>query len=152
MAIIERTYTIPIRHEWLKAPRYKRAKRSVSAIRSFLTAHMHSEDIRLGTHLNLFIWKHGMKNPPSCVKVTVMKDEEGVVRAELIGAPKMEAKKDAPKKNIAQKVAEAVTGTRSEPKKTVVKEAPKPAPAAKPADAKPAAAKPAAQPAAAKKA
>ena len=54
---LERTYTIPLRREWLKAPRYKRAKRAIAAVRTFLERHMKSEDIRIGTHLNLEIWK-----------------------------------------------------------------------------------------------
>src|SRR3989344_4197018 len=83
---IERTYTIPIRREWLKAPKYKRAKRAVSAIRTFLTRHMKSEDIRLGVSVNLELWKHGIKCPPGKIKDNVIKDVEGVVRAELFGS------------------------------------------------------------------
>jgi|SRR3989344_4577420 len=122
---IERTYTIPIRREWLKAPKYKRAKRAVSAMRTFLVRHMKSEDIRLGTSINLELWKHGMKCPPGKIKVNVTKDDKGVVRAELFGsndtkAPMKDKRADAKK--------EAAKGTPANPVKT---EPSKTAPAAK---------------------
>ncbi len=106
--VLERTYTIPLRKGWLKAPRYRRAKKAVNTVKEFLIRHMKSEDVRLGTHLNLEIWKHGMQNPPSRVKVNVSKDDKDVVRAELFGA-KIE-RKVKEKKSIVKKVIEKVTG------------------------------------------
>src|SRR3989338_7132098 len=98
MAAIERTYTIPLRKEWLKSQKYKRAKKAIAGLRKFLQRHMKSENVFLGTHLNLEIWKHGIRNPPSRVKVTAVKDDKGVVRAELFGikieVPKKEEKKE----------------------------------------------------------
>lgn len=117
---VERTYTIPLRREWLKSVKYKRAKKAVKAIREFLMRHMKAslENVRLGKHLNLELWKHGIKNPPSRVKVNVTKDDKGVVVAELFGAPKAEKKVAKP-----TKLTDA---------KTAIKEAQK-APDAKPA-------------------
>ena len=60
----ERTYTIPLRKEWLKSPKYRRAKKAISAVKQFLIKHMKSEDVRLGKYINEEIWKHGIKNPP----------------------------------------------------------------------------------------
>ena len=118
MAAVERTYTIPIRREWLKAPKYKRAKRAISAIKTFLVRHMKSEDVRIGTSVNLEIWKHGMKCPPGKVKVNVTKDDKGVVFAELFGA-----KLAAPKKNKPSDVKAKTETVKTIPVKT---EAPKP--------------------------
>jgi len=112
---LERTYTIPLRRGWLKAQRYKRAKKAVNTVKEFLVRHMKSEDVRLGTNLNLEIWKHGIRNPPSRVKVNVSKDDKGVVRAELFGAPIVEEKKEE-KKGIVKKIAEKVTGKKEEVK------------------------------------
>ncbi len=127
---LERTYTIPLRREWLKSVKYKRAKKAVRAIREFLMRHMKAplENVRLGRHLNLELWKHSIKNPPSRVKVNVTKDDKGVVMAELFGAPKEE-----------KKVAKPVKLTDA---KTAVKEVQK-APEAKPEEKKPVAKKPA---------
>lgn len=123
---MERTYTIPLRKGWLKASRYRRAKKAVNTLKEFLVKHMKSEDVRLMPELNLEIWKHGMKNPPSRVKVNVSKDDKGVVRAQLFGEQMVEEKKEE-KKSMVKKITEKVTGKKEE--KPAVAEA---APAAKP--------------------
>ncbi|MAG60359.1 50S ribosomal protein L31e [archaeon] len=108
---MERSYTIPLRREFLKVPRYKRAKKATAAIKQFLTKHMKSDKIKVGTSINEKVWENGMRNPPSKVRVQVVKDEEGTVTAELFGAKKTEVKKvnkKAPvKKKEAQKPAPA---------------------------------------------
>lgn len=108
MATTERTYTIPLRKEWLKTVKYKRAKKAVRAIREFLMRHMKvdkMENIKIGKYLNLILWSHGIKNPPSRVKVNVTKDEKGIVRVEMVGAPKEEKKEEL--KKTTEKKAEA---------------------------------------------
>jgi len=95
-AVLERTYIIPLRREWLKAPAYRRAKRAGSAVKAFLVKHMKSENIKIGLFLNKAIWSRGMRNPPHKIKVKAVKDDKGLVTAELFDAPKakIEAKKD----------------------------------------------------------
>src|SRR3990167_9501202 len=88
---IERTYIIPLRREWLKVPKYKRAKKAVA----------------------------GLKSPPHKVKVNVIKEDDGIVKAELFG--KKYAEKKAPEKKekptgIAGKLQSAL-GTGEKPKK-----------------------------------
>ncbi len=82
---VERTYNIPLRKEFLRAPRYKRAKTAVSALKRFLQRHMKSEDVYIGKRLNEKIWERGIKNPPHHVKVDVVKEDDGKVYAELSG-------------------------------------------------------------------
>lgn len=115
MAELERTFTIPLRKEWLKAPKYKRAKRTIAAVFAFLERHMKSSDVKLGKYLNLEVWKHGIKNPPSRIRVTAKKDDKGVVVAELVDAPveKKEDKKAAKKEE--QKVEEKKPETPAKP-------------------------------------
>ena len=96
--ILERTYTVPLRREYLKAPNWNRTKKAVLALRQFLMKHMKSEDVRLSTTLNNELWKHGIKNPPHHVKINVMKDDKGVVKAELFGVKAEEPKKAPAKK------------------------------------------------------
>jgi len=156
---IERTYTIPLRSEWIKSVKYKRAKKAVRAIREFLMRHMKvaaMENIKLGRHLNLELWKHGIKNPPSRVKVNVTKDDKGVVTAELFGA-KIEKKIEAPKKAAKPAETKAPAEKKAEKPAEEKKAETKPAAPAtekkespaekKPADKKPAAPKAPAQPA-----
>jgi large subunit ribosomal protein L31e len=124
MALTERTYTIPLRREWLKTPKYKRAKKAVNAVREFAVKHMKSDNVLIGPKLNLKIWEHGMKNPPHSVKVTCVKDDkEDTVRVELFGFKfeKKEAKeKKAKPKGIAGKLQEKLGPKEDEAPKEAV--------------------------------
>lgn len=112
MADLERTYNIPLRREWLKSPKYRRAKKAASAVREFLQKHMKTKDVKIGKNLNEELWKHGIKNPPSMVKVTVIKEGD-VAKAEIFGKKYEEAVKAEEKKEEAKglgKVKEMLGG------------------------------------------
>jgi len=117
MAILERTYTIPLRHEYLKAPMYRRAKKAVIALRAFVVKHMKSDDVLIGPKLNLKIWERGITNPPHHVKVTATKDDKGQVRVELFGfefKPKeKKEKKEKKAPGLAGKLQEKLATTES---------------------------------------
>ncbi len=101
MAVLERIYNVPLRKEFQKAPMYRRAKKAVIALRAFLMRHMKASDVKLGPALNHAIWARGIKRPPHHVKVTVIRGEDGIAKAELFGvdwadkkaAPPVEEKK-----------------------------------------------------------
>ena len=120
--VLERTYTVPLRREYQKAPRWKRTEKAVVGLQKFLAKHMKSDNVLLSTPLNNELWKHGIKNPPHHVKVTATKDKEGVVRAELFGI-KEEPKKVVKKKaEVKPEVTETVKEeTAEKPKKAVKK-------------------------------
>ncbi len=97
----ERTYNVPLRKGVMKAPQYMRANKAIKVLRMFLQRHMKSDDVRIGPYLNSKILEHGRKNVPHHVEVKVVKDKEGVVRAEYVKAkdldflkPVKEEKKD----------------------------------------------------------
>jgi len=118
---LERTYTIPLRKAFMKAPKYRRAKRAVNALREFVQKHMKSDNVLIGPKLNLKIWEHGIKVPPHHVKVTAIKDEkEGTVRVELFGfevkAKEKKEKKDKPE-GLAGKIQEKLGGKEEKPTK-----------------------------------
>ncbi|MBS3097851.1 60S ribosomal protein L31 [Candidatus Woesearchaeota archaeon] len=105
--VLERTYNVPLRKEWLKSPRWNRTKKAVSALRAFIAKHMKSDDVKIGKYVNLELWKHGIKNPPHHVKVNCVKFDDGKVIAELFGRPIEEEKpKEKPKKEEKPKEAE----------------------------------------------
>ncbi len=118
---LERVYNVPLRRQWLKVPRYKRAKKAVNALREFLAKHMKSDinNIRIEKYANLKLWERGIKNPPHHIKVVARKDNEAIVRAELEGAP--EEKKEAPKK-APKKPAEAKKIEEKKPEKKPAEE------------------------------
>ena len=102
---LERAYTIPLRKQWLKVPKYRRAEKAVIAVRQFLSQHMKSADVRIGRELNKKLWKQGMQSPPHHVRVSVVK-EDGTVFAELFGVKIQAAPKPAAKEAVSIKKAE----------------------------------------------
>ncbi|MBI5390166.1 60S ribosomal protein L31 [Candidatus Woesearchaeota archaeon] len=115
---MERSYVIPLRKEFQKAPPYKRAKKAGYALREFLQHHLKTDKVLIGKYLNLKIWERGIKNPPHHVKVNVIKDEQGVARAELEGHPVI------PVKKVKQEKKKAEPKKASEPKAEATKDAP----------------------------
>lgn len=107
MEKLERTYTIPLRREYLKAPKYRRTEKASRALRDFLVKHMKCETIKIGKYLNEFLWMHGMKNPPHHVKVNVAR-VDGAVHAELFGKP-LKIGKDEKKEEKAEEKKEDKT-------------------------------------------
>ncbi len=126
--VLERTYTIPLRREFSKVPGWRRTKKAVKAVHEFLQKHMKSDNVKLSPTLNEKIWNHGGKNPPHHVKVTVTKDSEGKVNAELFGVVKKETKpaKKTPKA-VPKKEAPVEEKKEETSKAQVEKAAPAPA-------------------------
>ena len=106
MVELERTYIVPLRKEIMKVPKYKRAKKAVKALREFLSKHMKSDNIKIGRHLNLFIWQNGIKNPPTKIRIHAKKYDDGLVRTELEGKTFEEPKKEKKKTGLAGKLEE----------------------------------------------
>lgn len=83
---IEQIYTIPLRCV-KRVPRWRRSKRAVVEIRTYLARHMKAspEDVKLNHDLNEVIWARGGQKPPSKVRVRAVKTEDGGVEAEFAG-------------------------------------------------------------------
>jgi len=90
---LEREYIIPLRCEWKKVPRYKRAKKAIKAIREFLVRHMKIRDrdlnkIKIDKYLNEEIWFRGIKKPPAKIKIRAIKEKDSdrkeIVKVELV--------------------------------------------------------------------
>jgi len=119
----QRTYIIPLRKEWLKVPKYRRSKKTVTAIRGFISKHMKNDVVKIGGNLNKFVLKHGRENPPHKVKVTtaVVKEKDKEYAAvELFGHEIKVKKEEEKKEGVLDKVKEKV-GLKEEKKVTVRK-------------------------------
>jgi ribosomal protein L31E len=112
--VIERVYNIPLRKGFRQTARYKKAKKAGVILKEFLSRHMKQPDLKkvlIGTNLNKEIWKHGIKNPPCQVKVTVIKEDNGDVKAELYGftyAHKKKEQKETEDTSKTSKLADKV--------------------------------------------
>ena len=108
--MVERIYNIPLRREWLKSPKWKRSKKAISAIESYLLKHTKVPEIKLSRWINEAVWEKGSKNPPAKITLKVNIDKEKkIARAELAEMPakakrKLERKKKEEEK--AKKVEE----------------------------------------------
>jgi len=92
-----RTYTVPLRREYLKTPKWRRAEKAVSTLRSFVERHSKTEEIKIGRWVNESIWKRGAKNPPSRVRVDVKRVADSVI-VELSELPRKAKTKEIPEK------------------------------------------------------
>eukprot|EP00429_Kryptoperidinium_foliaceum_P070421 CAMPEP_0176058490 /NCGR_PEP_ID=MMETSP0120_2-20121206/29142_1 /TAXON_ID=160619 /ORGANISM="Kryptoperidinium foliaceum, Strain CCMP 1326" /LENGTH=134 /DNA_ID=CAMNT_0017392017 /DNA_START=61 /DNA_END=463 /DNA_ORIENTATION=- len=77
---VTRDYTIHL-HKYLHKTQFKkRAPRAVRAIRRFAAKTMMTQDIRIDTKLNKFVWSNGIRNIPRRVRVRMSRkrneDEE----------------------------------------------------------------------------
>ncbi|MFH1978217.1 MAG: 50S ribosomal protein L31e [Candidatus Aenigmatarchaeota archaeon] len=110
--------TIPLRKEWLKAPRGKRSKRAVTAIKSYLEKHFDASEIKVSQQLNEFIWTRGIEKPPGKVKVKISVTDKGVVTARLpeeVVLKEVEKKqKKNEKKSLKEKAEEKIAEKKTE--------------------------------------
>ncbi len=91
--IIEREYIVPLRKEWLKVPKYKRAKKALRALKEFMVQHMKIYDrdlrkIKVDIYLNNEIKFRGNRKPAAKIKVKAIKYDDGIVELKLVTLPK----------------------------------------------------------------
>lgn len=90
--VLERQYIVPLRSEWLKVPKHKRANKAVKALKQFMVQHMKVYDrdlrkIKIDNVLNNEIRFRGMKKPAAKIKVLAKKYDDDIVRVELVDIP-----------------------------------------------------------------
>lgn len=117
---LEREYTIPLRKEYLKVQKFRKAKKATKAIKEFLAKHMKVEDrdtrkVKIDRYLNEEVWSRGMVRPPTRIKVKAIK-KDGIVYAELAELPeyvKFKKAKDE-KRHTPVKIASEVEQDKKE--------------------------------------
>ena len=119
---LERNYNVPLRKGFMKAPKYKRAKKAVNTLKIFIKKHMKSDEVKLGKNLNMEIWKHGIKNPPHHVKITAIKSDDGIVKVELEGVEYKEMTKEEKEQAQKQKKKKEAPKAEEKPKEEVKEE------------------------------
>ena len=88
---VEREYIIPLRNQWKRVPRYKKANKAIKAIKEFLVRHMKIRDsdlskVKIDKYLNEEIWFRGIRKPPSKIKVKAIKEGD-IVKVKLAELP-----------------------------------------------------------------
>ncbi|HIP25245.1 MAG TPA: 50S ribosomal protein L31e [Archaeoglobus profundus] len=83
--VVERVYSIRLKHKMKRYPRWLRAKKAIRFIRKFLSRHMKvdPDKIKIDHSVNEKIWERGAQKPPSRIRLRAVKFEDGVVEVEL---------------------------------------------------------------------
>ena len=78
--VVTRDYTINLHKRLFRSTFKKKAPRAVRAIKKFATQVMGTQDVRIDTQLNKFVWSKGIRNVPYRVRVRLARrlneDEE----------------------------------------------------------------------------
>jgi large subunit ribosomal protein L31e len=125
-----KNYIIPLRKSFQQAAPLKRTPKALRAVKDYLMKHCKVEDVKLGKHLNEYIWAKGITNPPHKVSVVVLIDAT-TAKAELEGFTYEEAKKIVKKQeaqSFKEKMQEKLAATKDKTKKSDEKKEEKPAP------------------------
>jgi ribosomal protein L31E len=90
--VLEREYIVPLRSEWLKVAKHKRATRAVKELKRFLARHMKIYDrdlrkIKIENDLNNELRFRGMRKPCAKIKVKAIKLDNDTVRVEMVDIP-----------------------------------------------------------------
>jgi large subunit ribosomal protein L31e len=86
--VLERIYTVPLGRAWI-APRYRRAEKAVTVLRTFVERHMKPSSVVIDTKVNEAIWSRGIEKPPRRIRVRMAKDDDGVVTVTLAEEPRL---------------------------------------------------------------
>jgi large subunit ribosomal protein L31e len=119
MASDERMFTIPLRKELLKAPKYKRSTKAVRATRAYLIKKTHADNVLIGQELNHKLHEHGRKYPPTKIQVKVYKFKEKLI-ANLPDVPMLK-EEEPKKKTTTEKIKEKVIPQEEDKKKILEK-------------------------------
>ena len=122
----EKLFTIPLRKQWLKVPKNKRAKRSINTIRAYLSRHMKipETEVRISPKLNDSVWIRGAGKPPGRTRIKASFDAEaGMVFASLPDEvfPMKDSKEKSKEKPSASKKDEALSAVKEAADKVVDK-------------------------------
>lgn len=80
----EKILTINLRKKILKVARWRRGKVYSKLLRELLKRRLKTEKIKIDKQLNEKIWKRGIENPPSKLRIKIVKQDDGSIRIEAM--------------------------------------------------------------------
>lgn len=125
--IIEKKFKVPLKSVY-SAPRQKRARRAITALKRFMAKHVRAkpEDVLISLKVNEYIWSRGREHPPKHVEVKIIIAEGKTnvyLQTEKVKAKteKKSEKKEikAEKKTAEEKETEAELEKKKQDKKTM---------------------------------
>jgi len=79
----QKIVTINLRKKLVKVPRWKRAKQATKILREILEKQTKGK-VKFSKTINEKIWSKGIENPPSKVRIKIVKIDEKNFKAELV--------------------------------------------------------------------
>ena len=79
----EKILTINLRKKLVKTKKWKKAKNYLKVLRELLRRKFKTDKIKIDGKLNEKIWGKSIENPPSKLKIKVIKSDDGTIKAEL---------------------------------------------------------------------
>jgi len=67
----EKIFTVPLRSAWKPARRIEKTKKSVKAVREYVSNHTRTAEVSISEKLNTVLWSGGAKKPLHTVKIKV---------------------------------------------------------------------------------
>jgi len=79
----EKILTINLRKNLIKSRKWEKAKDYLKVLRELLRRKFKTDKIKIDGKLNEKIWERSIENPPSKLKIRVIKSDDGTIKAEL---------------------------------------------------------------------
>ena len=80
----EKILTLNLRKKMLKVAEWKRGKYYSRLLRKMLEKKLKTDKIKIDGKVNEKFWKRGTENPPAKIRVKSVKQDDGVVKIELM--------------------------------------------------------------------
>jgi ribosomal protein L31E len=72
----EKYLTLNLRKPLVKKQNWRRSEVAMLLLKRILKAHLKTDKIKISTRLNNYIWRRGIKNPVTKVRVKIVKEGE----------------------------------------------------------------------------
>lgn len=80
----EKIITLNIRKTLVESPKWKRSSTHLKILRKLIEKKVKTDKIKIDKKLNERIWRGGIKNPPTRIRVKTIKSEDGSVKVEAV--------------------------------------------------------------------
>jgi large subunit ribosomal protein L31e len=79
----EKILNLNLRKQSLQVAKWRRSKDLTQLLKQVLKKKLKSDKIKIEKKLNEAIWKRGMENPPTKLRLKTVKQEDGTIKIDL---------------------------------------------------------------------
>lgn len=82
--IDEKILTINMKKRIVKGPKWRRNSYGIRVIRQLVKRHSKAEKVNIDKSLNEKLWSKGVQNPPTILRLKIIKVDDKTVKVELL--------------------------------------------------------------------